>query len=46
MGLEEEREDKESLSSIKANLINYSIAIKELYYKRSKVIFSNIRGNL
>ena len=46
LGLEEEREDEESLSSIKANLMNHSIATEELHYGRSKVIFSNIRGNL
>ena len=46
LALEEEREDVDSLDSIKANLMNHSIATEELHYGRSKVIFSNIRGNL
>jgi superfamily II DNA helicase RecQ len=46
LALEEEREDEDSPSSIKANLMNHSIATEELHYGRSKVIFSNIRGNL
>jgi hypothetical protein len=42
LALKEEREDEDSLSSIKANLMNHSIVTKELHYGRSKVIFSNI----